>query len=198
MTLLSVRDLRVSFGAVQAVRGVSFELAEESTLALVGESGSGKSVTALSTLGLLPRNATVDGEVLFQGKRFDRKLRGSAVSMIFQEPMSSLNPVFSVGFQVGEVLREHLGFSGKKARERTLRLFEEVGLARPEEKLDRYPFQLSGGEQQRVMIAMAIACEPKLLIADEPTSALDVTVQNQILELLAELRRRRRMALLFI
>ena len=198
MTLLSVRDLRVSFGAVQAVRGVSFELGEESTLALVGESGSGKSVTALSILGLLPRNATVGGEVLFQGKRFDRKLRGSSVSMIFQEPMSSLNPVFSVGFQVGEVLRQHLGVSRKKARERVLRLFEEVGLARPEEKLDRYPFQLSGGEQQRVMIAMAIACEPKLLIADEPTSALDVTVQKQILELLAELRRRRRMALLFI
>ena len=198
MTLLSVRDLRVSFGAVPAVRGVSFDLAEESTLALVGESGSGKSVTALSILSLLPPNARVGGEILFQGKRTDRKLRGAAVSMIFQEPMSSLNPVFSVGFQVGEALRQHLGFSRTEARERTLRLFEEVRLARPEEKLDRYPFQLSGGEQQRVMIAMAIACEPKLLIADEPTSALDVTVQKQILELLAELRRRRRMALLFI
>ncbi|HEX7218980.1 MAG TPA: ABC transporter ATP-binding protein [Burkholderiales bacterium] len=199
MTLLSVRDLRVSFGATQAVRGVSFDLAEESTLALVGESGSGKSVTALSILGLLPPNATVRGEILFENQKPNLpKMRGKAVSMIFQEPMSSLNPVFSVGFQVGEVLRAHLGFSRKKARERTLRLFEEVGLARPEEKLERYPFQLSGGEQQRVMIAMAIACEPKLLIADEPTSALDVTVQKQILELLAALRRRRRMALLFI
>ena len=198
MTLLSVRDLRVSFGAVQAVRGVSFDIPEESTLALVGESGSGKSVTALSILALLPPNARVQGEILFQGKKADRKLRGKAVSMIFQEPMSSLNPVFSVGFQVGEVLREHLGLSRKKARERTLRLFDEVGLARAEEKLERFPFQLSGGEQQRVMIAMAIACEPKLLIADEPTSALDVTVQKQILELLAELRERRRMSMLFI
>ena len=199
MTLLSVRDLRVSFGPVQAVRGVSFDLAEESTLALVGESGSGKSVTALSILGLLPPNASMGGEILFENRKPElRKLRGKAVSMIFQEPMSSLNPVFSVGFQVGEALRQHLGVSRREARERTLRLFEEVRLARPEEKLERYPFQLSGGEQQRVMIAMAIACEPKLLIADEPTSALDVTVQKQILELLAELRRRRRMALLFI
>ena len=126
MTLLSVRDLRVSFGAVQAVRGVSFDLAEESTLALVGESGSGKSVTALSILSLLPPNARVGGEILFQGKRTDRKLRGAAVSMIFQEPMSSLNPVFSVGFQVGEALRQHLGLSRTEARERALRLFEEV------------------------------------------------------------------------
>jgi peptide/nickel transport system ATP-binding protein len=198
MTLLSVRDLRVSFGPFEAVRGVSFDIEEESTLALVGESGSGKSVSALSILGLLPPNARVQGEIRFEGKKPGRELRGAAIGMIFQEPMSSLNPVFSVGFQVGEALRQHLGLSRKESRERTLRLFEEVHLARPEEKLDRYPFQLSGGEQQRVMIAMAIACEPKLLIADEPTSALDVTVQKQILELIAELQRRRRMALLFI
>jgi peptide/nickel transport system ATP-binding protein len=205
MTLLAVRNLRVSFGAVHAVRGVGFELAEESTLALVGESGSGKSVTALSILGLLPHTAAVRGEVAYGGrnllqvsKQAMRALRGAELSMIFQEPMSSLNPVFSVGFQIGEVLREHLGLARGEARRRALDLLREVQLADPVRALDSYPFQLSGGEQQRVMIAMAIACEPKLLIADEPTSALDVTVQKQILELLAELRRRRRMAMLFI
>jgi peptide/nickel transport system ATP-binding protein len=199
MSLLSVRDLRVSFGAVEAVKGVSFEIPEHSTVALVGESGSGKSVTALSILGLLPKNARVRGEILFEGRNIPGKdLRGAQVSMIFQEPMSSLNPVFSVGFQIGEVLREHRGLSRSEARKRSIELLDEVGLADPERKLGRYPFQLSGGEQQRVMIAMAIACEPKLLIADEPTSALDVTVQKQILELIAALQRRRRMSMLFI
>ncbi|HJT63001.1 MAG TPA: ATP-binding cassette domain-containing protein, partial [Burkholderiales bacterium] len=205
MSLLSVRDLRVDFGAVQAVKGVTFAIPEHSTVALVGESGSGKSVTALSILGLLPGNATVGGRILFQGKdllqtpaREMRALRGAEIAMIFQEPMSSLNPVFSVGFQVAEVLRQHRGLSAREARARTLGLFEEVGLASPEAKLDAIPSRLSGGEQQRVMIAMAIACEPKLLIADEPTSALDVTVQKQILELIAALQRRRRMSVLFI
>ena len=205
MTLLAVKDLRVSFGAVRAVRSVSFDLAAESTLALVGESGSGKSVTALSILGLLPPTASLDGHVSYAGRnllhaseRDLRALRGAEMSMIFQEPMSSLNPVFSVGFQIAEVMREHLGLSRGAARRRALELLSEVRLADPVRALDSYPFQLSGGEQQRVMIAMAIACEPKLLIADEPTSALDVTVQKQILELLAELRRRRRMAMLFI
>ena len=205
MSLLSVRDLRVDFGAVQAVKGVTFDIPEHSTVALVGESGSGKSVSALSILGLLPGNATVGGRILFQGKdllqtpaRELRALRGAEISMIFQEPMSSLNPVFSVGFQVAEVLRQHRGRSAREARAETLRLFEEVGLASPEAKLGAVPSRLSGGEQQRVMIAMAIACEPKLLIADEPTSALDVTVQKQILDLIAALQRRRRMSVLFI
>ena len=209
MSLLSVRNLRVDFETreetVRAVRGISFEIPEHSTLALVGESGSGKSVTALSILGLLPATADVRGEVFYEGRNLIkatkgelRALRGAGISMIFQEPMSSLNPVFSVGFQIGEVLREHLGLSGKASRQRVLELLGEVGLSDPEGKLGRYPFQLSGGEQQRVMIAMAIACEPKLLIADEPTSALDVTVQKQILELIAELQRRRRMSMLFI
>jgi peptide/nickel transport system ATP-binding protein len=205
VSLLSVRDLRVSFGAVPAVKGVSFDIPEHSTVALVGESGSGKSVTALSVLGLLPSNAVANGTILFNGKnlldapaRTLRAMRGAEISMIFQEPMSSLNPVFSAGFQVAEVLRQHRGLSAREARLRTLGLFEEVGLASPEAKLDAIPSRLSGGEQQRVMIAMAIACEPKLLIADEPTSALDVTVQKQILDLIAALQRRRRMSVLFI
>jgi peptide/nickel transport system ATP-binding protein len=193
MSLLAVRDLQVSFGAAQAVKGVSFEIAEQESVALVGESGSGKSVTALSILGLLPRNARVSGKIIYAGGK--PVVRGADISMIFQEPMSSLNPVFSVGFQIREALRAH---SRTDSRSRVLELLREVRLSDPEGKIERYPFQLSGGEQQRVMIAMAIACEPKLLIADEPTSALDVTVQKQILELIAALRQRRRMALLFI
>ena len=200
-SLLSVRDLRVSFGAVRAVRGVSFDVPENRTVALVGESGSGKSVTALSILRLLPPGAAVSGEVLLRGRDLlrvsdMRALRGAEIAMIFQEPMSSLNPVFPVGFQIEEALRAHRPVSRKDARARVLALLDEVGLS--DDKRGRYPFQLSGGEQQRVMIAMAIACEPKLLIADEPTSALDVTVQKQILDLISELQRRRRMSVLFI
>jgi peptide/nickel transport system ATP-binding protein len=205
MTLLSVRDLKVDFKQIRAVKGISFDIPEHRTLALVGESGSGKSVTALSILGLLPPNARVSGQILFNEKnlltekpRQLRALRGAEISMIFQEPMSSLNPVFSVGFQIGETLREHLGLSRAVARKRALELLNEVGISDPERKIHSHPFQLSGGEQQRVMIAMAIACEPKLLIADEPTSALDVTVQKQILELIGALQRRRRMSMLFI
>ncbi len=205
MSLLDVRSLRVDFGAVQAVKGTSFEIPQHGTVALVGESGSGKSATALSILGLLPANARVKGQVFFEGKdllqaspRELRELRGAGISMIFQEPMSSLNPVFSVGFQIAEALREHVELSRKEARQRVLGLLREVGLSDPAAQIDAYPFQLSGGEQQRVMIAMAIACEPRLLIADEPTSALDVTVQKQILELIAGLQRRRKMAVLFI
>ena len=205
MTLLSLRDLRISFKDTKAVRGVTFDVPEHGTVALVGESGSGKSVTALSILGLLPPNASVSGRILFKGKdllqappRELRALRGAEISMIFQEPMTSLNPVFSVGFQIGETLREHRGLNRHEAKKRVLELLDEVGISDPQRKMDAYPFQLSGGEQQRVMIAMAIACEPKLLIADEPTSALDVTVQKQILELIAALQRRRRRSMLFI
>jgi peptide/nickel transport system ATP-binding protein len=208
MSLLEVRDLSIEFRIdpvtrLQAVKGISFDVPARSTVALVGESGSGKSVTALSIMGLLPKeNARVNGKILYGGKDLLKTrmqpLRGSEIAMIFQEPMSSLNPVFSVGFQIREVLRQHLGLSGRALRDRSIELLREVGIPEPQLKLDAYPFQLSGGQQQRVMIAMAIACEPKLLIADEPTTALDVTVQRQILELIASLQERHEMAMLFI
>jgi peptide/nickel transport system ATP-binding protein len=213
MNLLEVRDLAVEFRIdettrLAAVKGISFDVPARSTVALVGESGSGKSVTALAIMGLLPKeNAKVQSgsQILYRGRNLLeataaelRRLRGAEMAMIFQEPMSSLNPVFTVGFQIGEVLRQHLGLSGGKLRNRALELLSEVGIAEPQTKLDAYPFQLSGGQQQRVMIAMAIACEPKLLIADEPTTALDVTVQRQILDLIAGLQQRHEMAMLFI
>ena len=211
--LLEVRDLKVDFalergGVLPAVKGVTFSIPENGSVALVGESGSGKSVTALSILGLLPSaNARVHagsrilwrGRDLLQAGAHDMQaLRGAQIAMVFQEPMSSLNPVFSVGFQLTEVLHKHLGLSGKRARERAIALMEEVGISESARRIDAYPHQLSGGQQQRVMIAMAIACEPRLLIADEPTTALDVTVQRQILDLIGEIRKRRQMALLFI
>ncbi len=210
--LLRVRDLAVDFpaddaGMIAAVRGVSFEIPADSTVALVGESGSGKSVTALALLGLLPGNAIVHAgsRIEYAGRdlralsrRELRALRGAGIAMVFQEPMSSLNPVFSVGFQLMEVLTAHLGLTRRQARARAVELLDEVGIPEPGASVGAYPFQLSGGQQQRVMIAMAIACEPRLLIADEPTTALDVTVQKQILQLIARLQRRRQMAMLFI
>ena len=212
-TLLTVRNLKVDFrlddGAVlHAVRGVSFSVLADTTVALVGESGSGKSVSALAAMGLLPAsNATVlPGSMIeYRGRDLLRlqpremtALRGAEISMVFQEPMSSLNPVFSIGFQLIEVLEKHLGLRGRFARNRAIELLREVGIPDAPTRIDAYPHQLSGGQQQRVMIAMAIACEPRLLIADEPTTALDVTVQKQILALLAELQKKRRMAMLFI
>jgi peptide/nickel transport system ATP-binding protein len=198
MTLLEIRELTVSFGTVRALKGISFAVPERSSVALVGESGSGKSVTALSVMGLLPKeSATLGGQLRYRGQNLEpQRVRGAEIAMIFQEPMSSLNPVFTVGFQIGEVLRKHSGLSGRALRERVAALLEEVGL--PPARSQAHPFQLSGGQQQRVMIAMAIACEPKLLIADEPTTALDVTVQRQILELIAGVRERHGMAMLFI
>jgi peptide/nickel transport system ATP-binding protein len=210
--LISVRDLRVSFRLgkrkiVEAVRGVSFEVPENATVALVGESGSGKSVCAMSIVRLLPDNAIVDAasRVEFGGANLLaapvddlRRIRGKDITVVFQEPMSSLNPVFSVGTQISEVLRLHLGLSAAQARDRVVELLTEVGIPEPKARVDSFPHELSGGQQQRVMIAMAIACEPKLLIADEPTTALDVTVQRQILELIAKLQDRRRMSVLFI
>jgi len=211
--LIQVRDLRVGFRlgenqTFEAVKGVSFDIPENSTVALVGESGSGKSVTALAILGLLPpENSIVDpgSKILFQGRnlvglpfREMRDLRGADISMIFQEPMTSLNPVFTVGYQLTEVLTLHRGLSAGAARKRAIELLEEVGIPDPKRRINAYPSQMSGGQQQRVMIAMAIACEPKLLIADEPTTALDVTIQKQILDLIAELQRRHRMSVLFI
>ena len=211
-TLISVQDLRVSFRmskthTAQAVKGVSFDIPANSTVALVGESGSGKSVTAMSIVRLLPENALVDArsKILYNGRDLlgapmqeMRALRGKDISVVFQEPMSSLNPVFTVGEQIAEVLRIHLSLKARQALDRTLDLMTEVGISNPKERLKSYPHELSGGQQQRVMIAMAIACEPKLLIADEPTTALDVTVQRQIMELLARLQARQKMSMLFI
>jgi peptide/nickel transport system ATP-binding protein len=211
--LLQVRDLRVSFRldkktSFEAVKGISFDVPRNSTVALVGESGSGKSVSSLAVMGLLaPENSMVDAasRILFDGRDLltlpaaeRRKLCGKDISMIFQEPMSSLNPVFTVGFQIAEVLRLHMGMNKRQARARTLELLGEVGIPDPARKIDAYPSQMSGGQQQRVMIAMAIACEPKLLIADEPTTALDVTIQKQIMALIAELQKKHRMSVLFI
>jgi microcin C transport system ATP-binding protein len=209
--LLAVRDLAVTFGAdeqaVQAVRGVSFDINRGETLALVGESGSGKSVTALSVLQLLPYPSASHptGSIRFQGQELvgasTRELlqvRGNRISMIFQEPMTSLNPLHTIERQVNEVLILHKGLSREAARKRTLELLDQVGIPEAAKRLDAYPHQLSGGQRQRVMIAMALANEPDLLIADEPTTALDVTIQAQILKLLKSLQARYGMALLFI
>ncbi|ENU47803.1 MULTISPECIES: ABC transporter ATP-binding protein [Acinetobacter] len=211
--LLHIENLRVSFKGedkqyIETVKGISFDILANTTVALVGESGSGKSVTSLATMGLLPvGQSKIDekSKIVFEGQdllslsRKDmRKICGKDIAMIFQEPMSSLNPVFTVGNQIAEVLCLHMGMSRKQARQRVLELLKEVGIPSPETKIDAYPNQLSGGQQQRVMIAMAIACEPKLLIADEPTTALDVTIQKQIIDLLESLRQRRQMSMLFI
>ena len=210
--LVSVRDLRVSFRLgktriAEAVRGVSFAVPENATVALVGESGSGKSVSAMSIVRLLPDNAIVDRASRIEFRGADlltapidelRRIRGKDITVIFQEPMSSLNPVLTVGRQISEVLRLHLNLSAKQATDRVVELLTEVGIPEPKARVGSYPHELSGGQQQRVMIAMAIACEPKLLIADEPTTALDVTVQRQILELIARLQDKHRMSVLFI
>jgi len=211
--LLQVRNLRIRFrtdkkNTVEAVKGISFDIPHNRTVALVGESGSGKSVSSLAVMGLLPPQTTlIDGQssVLFEGREVlhqsaaeRRAMCGKDIAMIFQEPMSSLNPVFTVGAQIGEVLRLHLGMDQRNARARTLELLEEVGIPDPAARIDAYPSQMSGGQQQRVMIAMAIACKPKLLIADEPTTALDVTIQKQIMELIAGLQKKHRMSVLFI
>lgn len=209
--LLKVDNLHVDFTAdgktTHAVRGVSFHIDQGETVALVGESGSGKSVTALSVLKLLPYppashpagSILFDGEDLMQTKETDlQHVRGNNISMIFQEPMTSLNPLHSVERQIGETLKLHQGASDTKVRARVLELLNQVGIRDPEKRLDSYPHQLSGGQRQRVMIAMALANNPKLLIADEPTTALDVTVQAQILELLADMKTRMGMGMLFI
>jgi peptide/nickel transport system ATP-binding protein len=213
MSLLEVRNLRVAFrldrhSTTEALRDVSFSVPHNATVALVGESGSGKSVASLAVMGLLdPAAAMVDpsSSICFDGRELlaldgkqRRALCGKDIAMIFQEPMSSLNPVFTVGAQIAEVLKLHMGMSRAQARRRTLELLEEVGIADPAARIDAYPNELSGGQQQRVMIAMAIACEPRLLIADEPTTALDVTIQQQIMELIARLQKRRAMSVLFI
>ena len=208
--LLSLQDLRVGFNmgqgvVAEAVKGVSFDIAENTTVALVGESGSGKSVTAMAILNLLPDNARRSGRVLWRGRDLLQAslpelqaLRGREIACVFQDPMSSLNPVFDVGQQLCEPLIKHLGLSARQARARAEELLGEVGITEPKRRLGSYPHEMSGGQQQRVMIAMALACEPRLLIADEPTTALDVTIQRQIIELLARLQDKHRMSVLFI
>jgi oligopeptide/dipeptide ABC transporter ATP-binding protein len=208
--LLRVEDLRVEFktqrGIVHAVNGISFEIHAGETLGLVGESGCGKSVTALALLGILARNArVVSGRAQFGGRdllrlsqRDLRKVRGRQIAMIFQDPMTSLNPVLTIGRQIREALQAHFGLDRKAAGARAVELLEQVGIPSARSRVDDYPHQFSGGMRQRAMIAMALACEPKLLIADEPTTALDVTIQAQILGLLRDLIAERDTALLLI
>jgi microcin C transport system ATP-binding protein len=207
--ILSARDLAITFvqggEKTEAVRGVDFDLHAGETLAIVGESGSGKSVTALATVRLLPDNADISGSVHYRGTEMTtaddrnlRRVRGNDISFIFQEPMTSLNPLHTIARQLGESLALHQGLVGEQANARILELLTQVGIRDPETRLGAYPHQLSGGQRQRVMIAMALANNPDVLIADEPTTALDVTIQAQILSLLAELQRARGMAMLFI
>jgi oligopeptide transport system ATP-binding protein len=211
VALLEVKDLKTYFftreGSVQAVDGVSFGVDKGKTLGLVGESGCGKSVTALSIMGLIPKppGKIVEGSILFDGKELTKmserqleNVRGRQIAMIFQDPMTSLNPTLKIGTQITEVLRRHLDLSRDEARKRAAELLEEVRIPRAADRLADYPHRFSGGMRQRVMIAIALACNPKLLIADEPTTALDVTIQAQILDLLDELRREHDMAMIII
>ena len=210
MALLEVRDLHTSFFAAQgearAVDGISLTLDPGHTLGLVGESGCGKTMTALSILRLTPPSGrVVAGEIHFDGRNLlalreadMRRVRGNAIAMIFQEPMSSLNPVFTVGNQIAEAVRLHQGLTRRAARNKAIEMLALVEISEPERRVDEYPHQLSGGMRQRVMIAMALSCHPRVLIADEPTTALDVTIQAQILDLLAGLQRRLGMALILV
>ena len=199
--LLSVRNLKTSFfthvGEVKAVRGISFDVNQGEVLGIVGESGSGKSVTSLSIMGLLQHpGRVVDGEIFFQdqdilsyGKRRMRRVRGKEIAMIFQDPMTSLNPVYTVGNQIMEMLQEHEDIGKGEAKRRAIEMLRMVGIPSPEKRIHNYPHEFSGGMRQRAMIAIALACSPKLLIADEPTTALDVTIQAQILNLIKRLNR---------
>jgi dipeptide transport system ATP-binding protein len=208
--MLEIRNLSVEFqtgtGTLRAVDGIDLALEEGEVLGIVGESGSGKTVAMLAVMGLVPFPGRVRADRMALGGRDlrtlsdaqRRKLMGKDVAMIFQEPMTSLNPCFTIGFQIGETLRVHHGGSTRTIRDRTVELLEQVGIPDPASRLDAYPHQLSGGMNQRVMIAMGIACNPKLLIADEPTTALDVTIQAQILDLLVRLQKERGMALVLI
>ncbi|RLQ89745.1 ABC transporter ATP-binding protein [Planomicrobium sp. Y74] len=209
-TLLEVKNLVTSFrtadGTLQAVKDVSFEVRKGETLCIVGESGSGKSVTSLSVIGLLPQNGFIEsGEVLLEDKPLQnlsheqmRKLRGNRISMIFQEPMTALNPVLTIGYQLREPLLLHRSVSKREATVKAVELLNQVGIPNPEKRLKQYPHELSGGMRQRVMIAIALACHPSLLIADEPTTALDVTIQAQILDLINDLKAELEMGVLLI
>lgn len=209
MSLLEVRDLSISFRTsslpLRVVTDLDFTINEAEVFGLVGESGCGKSLTALAIMGLLPDNARAEGLIAFRGRDLltldreeMRRLRGRDLSMIFQEPMTSLNPVFTVGYQISEVFTTHMGISRRDATEKAVELLRSVQIPSPEIRVKDYPHQMSGGMRQRVMIAMAIACNPSLLIADEPTTALDVTIEAQILELMRKLRKERNMAVLLI
>ena len=209
-TLLEVENLQTQFSGKKAVKGVSFSINEGEVLGIVGESGSGKSVTALSIMRLVEKPGEIsNGRVIFRddGKEIDllklsekelEKILGNRISMIFQDPMTSLNPVLSIGFQIAETLRVHRSLSKSEAKGQSIKLLKRVGITNAEQRIDDYPHEFSGGMRQRVMIAMAIACQPKLLIADEPTTALDVTIQAQILNLLREFRKEFGMALIII
>ena len=209
MSLLGINSLDISFRTsakpIKVVSGLSFNIDESEVFGLVGESGCGKSLTALALMGILPPNAYAEGAINFKGTdllKLDRepmrRLRGKELAMIFQEPMTSLNPVLTIGYQISEVMTTHLGISKKEASDRAVELLRDVKIPSPEIRIKEYPHQMSGGMRQRVMIAMAIACNPALLIADEPTTALDVTIQAQILELLQGLRQERKMSVLLI
>ncbi|WP_336070562.1 MAG: ABC transporter ATP-binding protein [Nitratireductor rhodophyticola] len=208
--LLDIRNLSVEFetagGTLRAVDGVSLSVEAREVLAIVGESGSGKSVSMLAVMGLLPWTAKVTADAMtFQGRDIlnlspseRRKIVGKDIAMIFQEPIASLNPCFTVGFQIDETLKMHTDLSARQRRDRTVELFEAVGLPNAADRVNAYPHQMSGGQCQRVMIAMAIACNPKLLIADEPTTALDVTIQKQILDLLVSIQAEKNMGMIMI
>jgi oligopeptide/dipeptide ABC transporter ATP-binding protein len=210
--ILEVKNLTIhfksDFGVVKAVDNVSFNLAEGSVLGLVGESGSGKSVLVRAILGLTPAESIskLSGEILFDGvdllrqseKQLNRDVRGKRISMVFQDPMTALNPVMTIGQQVSDSMRIHLNLTARQARARALDLLNRVGIPKPAERLDSYPHQLSGGMRQRVVIAIALSCEPDILLADEPTTALDVTVQAQILDLLEDLKAERKMSMILV
>ena len=207
--MLTIKNLSVSFTSdakkIEVINSISFDIKKNQILGIVGESGSGKSVTSLAILGLLSKNAKTEGEIIFNEELISnfsekefQKIRGNEIGMIFQEPMSSLNPTLTCGIQVTEILHQHTNLSSSEIKEKVLSLFEKVKLPRPEAIFNSYPHQISGGQKQRVMIAMAIACKPKLLIADEPTTALDVTVQKEIIHLLKELQQENEMSILFI
>lgn len=209
-TLLSVNDFEVSFftyaGEVKAVRGISYDLKHGEVMGIVGESGSGKSVSSYGLMGIIPEpGKIIGGSIVFDGKEITTMskkemaaIRGKDVSMIFQDPMTSLNPVFTVGNQIEESLKKHTDLNKQQRKERIIELFTLVGINQPEKRMNQYPHEFSGGMRQRVMIAMALACNPKLLIADEPTTALDVTIQAQIVELMKELKDKINMSIIFI
>lgn len=208
--ILSVKDLSVNFrawaGTVQAVRGVSFDLYKGETLAIVGESGSGKSVTTKGILGILPKNGKItSGEINYLGKdltKFKEKdfydIRGKKISLVFQDPLSALNPIMKVGKQICEALRKSQHMSKEEAKKHALQLMKDVGIPEPEQRFEQYPFQFSGGMRQRIVIAIALACNPEILICDEPTTALDVTIQSKILDKIKELKEQRDLSVIFI
>jgi len=203
--MLSFSNISIRFSNKKVVKNSTFKISKNTILGLVGESGSGKSITSLAILGLLSSSANIEGEILFEGKNLTnlsekefQKIRGKDIAIIFQEPMSSLNPTLKCGYQVAEILQQHTNLSSSEIKEEVLSLFKKVKLPRPDAIYNSYPHKISGGQKQRVMIAMAIACKPKLLIADEPTTALDVTVQKEIILLLKEIQEETKMGILFI